>query len=135
MSASDNETPVMFLPFADKVQLSHEPPLETDGLVDGALLSAIAKAEVEAMERAFAAPPERAQSRTAEGRFVTSRSTIRGTLIDGTAIDYKTEVVLEIEGGVIVGVRARMDEANAAQHRKALQAGDFRRPAAGATAQ
>jgi hypothetical protein len=117
------------MPFADKVNLSHDPPSERDGPIDGAALSAIARAEVEAMARAFAEPPEREVLHTSvEGRFVTTRTATRGMLVDGTPIDYETEVVLEVDDGVIVGMRARLDEANATQHRMVLTAGQFQRP-------
>jgi hypothetical protein len=116
------------MPFADRVRVSHDPPLDTDGPVDGARLSAIALAETQALERAFARPPERQQSKTVEGRFVTMRNVLRGVLVDGSAVDYQTEVALEIDNGVIVAIRSRMDAASMAQHRRALEAGNFQRP-------
>jgi hypothetical protein len=126
--ASTTSSTVLEMPFADKVRVSHDPPLDTDGPVDGARLSAIALAEMEALERAFARPPERQQSKTVEGRFVTMRNVLRGVLVDGSAIDYQTEVVLEIDNGVIVAIRSRMDAGSTAQHRRALGAGNFQRP-------
>jgi hypothetical protein len=122
-----NASALVDLPFAEQVNVTHDPAKDTDGPVDGERLRAISKAESEAISRAFAEPPEREVLRaTVDGRFVTTHSLVRGTLVDGTTVEYETEVRLEVDGGKLVGIHARVDTD---QHRATLNAGKFERPA------
>ena len=116
------------LPFADRVQLTHVPPAATDGPIPGALLADVSRAEADAMTRALGSELDRAVDVTVEGSTVRMRSSVCGTLPDGTAIDYATEVVLGVAGGEIVSMEAHLDEASMAQHRRVLDAGGFERP-------
>ena len=65
---------------------------------------------------------------TVEGDRVRMRSSVRGTLADGTTVDYTTEVVLGIRDGEIASMEASLDEDAMAQHRLVLDAGSYERP-------
>jgi hypothetical protein len=116
------------LPFAEQVRLTHVPPAATDGPIPGALLADVSRSEAEAMARALGSELDRAVDVTVEGANVRMRSAVRGTLADGTAVDYSTEVVLGVAGGEIVSMEAHLDEVSMAQHRRVLDAGGFERP-------
>ena len=117
------------LPFADQVHLRHDPPVDSDGPIPGALLAAVSRAEADAMERALTTGLDRSVDVTVEGANLRVRSAVRGELTDGTSVDYATEVVLEVTDGTITAMEAHLDDASMAQHRAVLTAGGYERPA------
>jgi hypothetical protein len=118
------------LTFAEQVQLTHVPPANTDGPIPGALLAAVSRAEADAMVTALAGDVDRDVVVTVEGSDVRMRSTVCGTIVGGTPVDYATEVVLTVAGGEVVAMEAHLDEESMTQHRLVLEAGGYERPGA-----
>ena len=104
------------------------PPVDSDGPLPGALLAEVSRCEADAMTCALTDAIDRDVDVTVEGASVRMRSSVRGTLRDGTPVDYTTEVVLGIAGGEVVSMEAHLDEARRGQHRLVLDAGNFQRP-------
>ncbi len=116
--------------YADEVMLRHDPPLETDGSIDAAVLAAVSRAEMEAAQRAL---PDIAQSDievTVEGDRVDFSTVIRGTLETGKAVEVETRVRFTVADDRIVGMEGRLDADSRATWGEVLAAGGFTIPVA-----
>jgi ketosteroid isomerase-like protein len=118
---------VLAIYFADPVDVRHEPAGPTDGPMPKELLVRVALAETEAMGRAL--PDATSESDVSvDGDAIHVRGRTRGTLPDGTDVDFETAVVFLVADGAIVGIRSESVPGNAETMGKVFAEGKFELP-------
>jgi len=114
--------------FADPVDVRHVPAGPTDGPMPKQLLVAVAHAETEATTRAL--PDAASESEVlVDGDAIHVRGRTRGTLADGTDVDFATSVVFHVADGTIVGIRSESLPGSAEAMGKVFAEGKFELPA------
>ena len=114
--------------FAESVELRHDPPLETDGPIPGALIAEISLRETQAATRALPASAATGSEVTVEGDGIRVIGRTTGTLADGTHVAMATNTLFTVAGGQIVGLQSDMDESSRAAWGQILRTGGFTLP-------
>jgi ketosteroid isomerase-like protein len=97
--------------FAEEVELRHTPASPFDGPIPGAALADAVRGEVQAVAQAMPDATHEPGDITVEGEGVRMRSSVSGTLADGTPVEVRTDTLLTIAGGSIVALGSDMDAA------------------------
>ena len=90
--------------YADEVELRHEPPLPSDGLVDGRRLAESSDREAAAIASTIADQRYGDSDVTLDGEVVTVRTALEGTLPDGRAVSLPTEMRCRVGAGRVVAI-------------------------------
>jgi ketosteroid isomerase-like protein len=94
--------------YADQVEYRHEPPLPSDGFVDGARLGASADREATALTGALADARYGEHEVIVEGDVVAVSSALEGTLPDGRGVSLPLRMRCRVEDGRIAAVTHAM---------------------------
>jgi hypothetical protein len=115
---------VMTRYLAEQVQIRHDPPSVTDGLVARDSMADHRNAEQAAFRRTLSDFTETARV-SAAGESILVEIKFAGTLPDGTAVELTIPATYELEDGRIVRLTARVDPEASAALRAALAENGF----------
>ena len=115
--------------YADTVELQHSPPRPGDGSWPASTLVAVAKEELDAIQRAIPDAVVHVPLVVVDRDAVRVCNRIEGVLVDGTRIDLTTNTVFTVSDGRVVGLRSEMTSDDAQACGGVVAAGAFEVPA------
>lgn len=105
--------------FGDKVEVFHEPPMESDKVMDGAELRTMTGGETAAIEQGI--PDASYQGTvTVDGDDITVEATLSGSLPDGDSFAVTIPMMFTVKDGDIVRMGSKVDPAAGEQMMKAF---------------
>lgn len=113
--------------YAEKISVSHEPPLSGDGSFDRETLAAHMEAEYAAIDRAL---PNMSYESVVEvdSSVISMTSTISGTTADGTSVMASTRTKYTVRDGEVVEIASEVDSETVATMLKLLTDAGFLPP-------
>ncbi len=90
--------------YASAVELRHEPPLASDGVVDGRRLAASSETEAAAIAKGIADQRYAGAEVTVDGRLVFVSMSLTGRLADGRLVSLPIDMRCAVDNGQVVAI-------------------------------